>query len=87
MLNRAMETFKGSCFMARTSLPGNAMLCLASRTLAETEENLIKARRLEGMRDAKLLVLKEIQEYTQWIDSAIDRKIAETSPPVRGQPA
>lgn len=78
-LSTAMELFRGPCFMARTSPPGNAMLCLAARTLAETEENLIKARRVEGMRDVKLLVLREIREYTQWIDSAIDTKIAETS--------
>jgi len=77
VLKVAMEEFKDTCFLARTSPPGNAMICLAARTLAETEENLIKARRLDGMRDAKLLILREITEYTQWIDSAIDRKISE----------
>ena len=54
------------------------MLCLAARTLAETEQNLIRARKIEGKKHAKLLILKEIREYTQWIDSAIDRQIAET---------
>jgi hypothetical protein len=49
-----------------------------TRTLAETEDNLIRARKIEGMRDAKLLILKEMREYTQWVDSGIDRKIAET---------
>ena len=79
VLDRAMEEFGRSCFLSRTAPPGNAMICLAARTLAETEENLLKARRLDGMLDAKLLVLKEIREYTQWVDSAIDRMIAETA--------
>ena len=77
VLNAALEKFKDSCFLARTSPPGNAMICLAARTLAETEENLIKARRLDGILDAKLFILREITEYTQWIDSAIERKISQ----------
>jgi hypothetical protein len=52
---------------------------LAARTLAETEDSLIRARKIEGMMYVKLLVLKEMKEYTQWIDSEIDRKIAETA--------
>ena len=83
VLRVAMEEFKDSCFLARTSPPGNAMICLAARTLADTEENLIKARRLDGIRDAKLFILREITEYTQWIDSAIDRKISE---PAKAEP-
>ncbi len=86
VLHRALQEFIGSCFLSRTSPPGNAMFCLAARTLAETEENLIRARRLDGMKDVKLLVLKEIREYTQWVDSAIDQKIKETTrPPVMDQ--
>jgi DNA-binding Lrp family transcriptional regulator len=76
-LRAAMAEFKDTCFLARTSPPGNAMICLAARTLGETEENLIKARRIAGIRDAKLLILREITEYTKWIDSAIEREIAE----------
>jgi DNA-binding Lrp family transcriptional regulator len=85
VLQRALETFKDSAFLARIDLPGNAVINLAARTLSETEENLIKARTIDGMKDAKLLVLQEIREYTQWVDSAIDRKIAETARP--GAPA
>ena len=81
VLKVAMDEFKDTCFLARTSPPGNAMICLAARTLGETEENLIKARRIDGIRDAKLLILREITEYTQWIDSAIERRIAETARP------
>ena len=55
------------------------MLCLSARTLAETEDSLIRARKIEGMLNAKLLILKEIREYTQWIDSAIDRYVGETA--------
>jgi DNA-binding Lrp family transcriptional regulator len=79
VMRRATEIFEGSCFMVFTSSRGNSMLCLAARSLAETEENLIRARKIEGMMDVKLLVLKEIKEYTQWMDSAIDRKIVETT--------
>jgi DNA-binding Lrp family transcriptional regulator len=79
VLERAMNEFNDSCFLAYMSTPGNAMLCLAARTLGETEDNLVRARKIEGMKDARLLVLKEMREYTQWLDSAIDRKIAETS--------
>jgi DNA-binding Lrp family transcriptional regulator len=77
---RAMEEFENSCFLVEdSSIHANAMLCLAARTLSETEDSLIRARKIEGMLNAKLLVLKEMKEYTQWIDSAIDRKIAETT--------
>jgi DNA-binding Lrp family transcriptional regulator len=81
VVSKAMNEFSESCFLSRTSPPGNAMICLAASTLAETEENLIKARRIEGMNDVKLLVLKQMLEYTQWVDSMIDRKIIETSKP------
>lgn len=81
VIARALDAFRESCFLSRTSPPGNALLCLSARTLAETEENHIRARKLEGMKDAKLLVLREMREYTQWVDSSIDRKIAETSRP------
>jgi Lrp/AsnC family transcriptional regulator, regulator for asnA, asnC and gidA len=79
VLARALGDLGPATFLSRTAGPGNAMLCLAARTISETEENLIKARRIPGMKDAKLLVLKEIREYTQWLDAAIERKIAETS--------
>lgn len=79
VLRQALETFRDSCFLARTEDPGNAMICLAARTLSETEENLIRARKIDGIKDAKMLVLREIREYTQWVDSAIDRRIAETA--------
>lgn len=79
VLRQALETFQDSCFLARTEGPGNAMICLAARTLSDTEENLIRARKIDGIKDAKMLILREIREYTQWVDSAIDRKIAETA--------
>ena len=81
VVTRAAETFANSCFLSHTSPPGNAWLCLAARTLAETEENLIRARTLDGMQDAKMMILREIREYTQWVDAAIDQKISETARP------
>jgi predicted DNA-binding transcriptional regulator AlpA len=61
-------------------------MVLAARTLAETEDSLIRARKIEGMLDVRLLVLKELREYTQWMDSEIDRKIAETARRVPSPP-
>ncbi len=77
---KAMEEFENSCFLVEDSpAQANSMLCLAARTLSEAEDSLIRARKIDGMIDTKLLILKERTEYTRWIDSAIDRKIAETS--------
>ena len=75
VVQEALETFGAGCFLTRVNPTGNAMLCLVARTLAETEESLVRARRIEGMRDGKLLVLRGIREYTQWIDAAIERQI------------
>jgi DNA-binding Lrp family transcriptional regulator len=83
VMEKAMKQFSNSCFLVDSSSQGNSMLCLAARTLAETEDSLIKARKIEGMMNVKLLVLKEMREYTQWMDSAIDKKIAES---VRQEP-
>jgi DNA-binding Lrp family transcriptional regulator len=79
VVSQALVELGPATFLSRTAAPGNAMLCLAASTLAETEENLIKARKIPGMMDAKLLVLREIREYTQWLDTAIEKKISETS--------
>jgi DNA-binding Lrp family transcriptional regulator len=75
VLATSLEIFGPACFLAKTAPPGNAMVCLTARTLAETEENLIRARRIDGMVNAKLLVLREIREFTEWLDTAIDRAI------------
>jgi DNA-binding Lrp family transcriptional regulator len=79
VMQKAMSEFQSSCFLVDSSSQGNSMLCMTARTLAETEDSLIRARKIEGMMNVKLLVLKEMREYTQWIDSALDRKIAETA--------
>jgi DNA-binding Lrp family transcriptional regulator len=86
VMKRAMEIFGDSCFLFNTSSDGNSMMVLAARTLAETEDSLIRARKIEGMLDVRLLVLKELREYTQWMDSEIDRKIAETARRVPSPP-
>jgi hypothetical protein len=78
-MERGNEGFRDSSFIANASSHGNSMLGLAALTLAETEDNLIRARKIEGMMNVKLLVLKEVREYTRWMDSAIDRKITETA--------
>ncbi len=82
-LSELVAELKSVGFPSKSSPPGNAMFCLAARTLAETEANLLQAKKIEGMRNVKMLLLKEIREFSQWIDSAIDRKISETArPPV-----
>ncbi len=79
VMEKVMQEFSNSCFLVDSSSHGNSMLSLAARNLAETEDSLIRARKIKGMMDVKLLILKEMREYTQWIDSTIDRKIAETA--------
>ena len=79
VMEKAMQEFSHSCFLVDSSTQGNSMLCLSARTLAETEDSLIRARKIEGMLNVKLLILKEMREYTQWIDSAIDRRVGESA--------
>lgn len=79
VIEKVMKLFGYSYFLTRMFPPGNAAIYLSARTLAETEDNLIKARKIEGMKDARILILKEIRENTHWMDSAIDRKIIETA--------
>lgn len=55
------------------------MLGLVARTLAETEENFIRSRKIEGVRNVKMLILKETQDFSEWLDLEIERKIAETT--------
>lgn len=74
VMEKSMEAFEKSCFIVDSSAEGNSMLFLAARNLAEIEDSMIRARQIEGMMDVKHLVLKEMKEYTQWMDSAIDRR-------------
>jgi hypothetical protein len=55
------------------------MLGLVAQTLAETEENFISSRKIEGVRNVKMLILKETQDFSEWLDQVIERKIAGTS--------
>ena len=80
VVERLLSTFDASYFLTRLTPPTSAALYLTARTLADTEEGLIRAKRIEGVRDARLLVLKEIREYTAWLDAAIERKIEEVPP-------
>ena len=81
VVDKVMTMFNHSYFLTRMYPPRNAVLFLAARTLAETEEGLINAKRIDGMKNVRLLVLKEVREYTEWLDSAIEKKIRETSEP------
>ena len=75
----ALRLFEDSYFLIDTTPEGNAMLGLVAQTLAETEDNFIRAKKIEGIRNVKMLILKEIQEFSEWLDLEIERKIAETS--------
>ena len=76
---KALHLFEDKYFLIDTTSEGNAMLGLVAQTLAETEENFISSRKIEGVRNVKMLILKETQDFSEWLDQEIERKIAETS--------
>jgi DNA-binding Lrp family transcriptional regulator len=78
-LTEALRLFEDRYFLIDTTSEGNAMLGLVAQTLAETEENFIRSRKLEGVQNVKMLVLKETKDFSEWLDREIDRKIVETS--------
>lgn len=79
-VQRILEAFQFSYFLAFTPLTGNMMLVNFAETLGETEDALLKARSIEGVKDVRVYVLKELREYTEWMDRAIQKKIEETRP-------
>ena len=78
-LSEALHLFEDKYFLIDTTSEGNAMLGLVAQTLAETEENFISSRKIEGVRNVKMLILKETQDFSEWVDQEIETKIAETS--------
>jgi DNA-binding Lrp family transcriptional regulator len=78
-LIEALRLFEDNYFLVDTMPEGNAMLGLVAQTLAETEDNFIKAKKIDGIRNVKMLILKETREFSEWLDLEIDRKIVETS--------
>lgn len=78
-MREIMRIFEQTYFLRRLSPPENAAIHASARTLAETEDNLIRVRAIDGVREARLLVLREIREYTEWLDSVIERRIEETA--------
>jgi DNA-binding Lrp family transcriptional regulator len=79
----ALRLFEDRYFLIDTTSEGNAMLGLVAQTLAETEENFIRCRKIDGVQNVKTLILKETQDLSEWLDREIERKIVETS----GKPA
>ena len=75
----ALNLFEDRYFLIDTTSEGNAMLGLVAQTLAETEDNFIRCRKIEGVQNVKMLILKETQDFSEWLDLEIERKIAETS--------
>jgi DNA-binding Lrp family transcriptional regulator len=78
-LEEAIRLFEESYFLVDTTPEGNAMIGLVSQTLTETEVNLFKARKIDGVEAAKMLIMKETREFSEWLDIEIERKIAERS--------
>lgn len=76
-----IETFEPICFMSYAPPKGPLVLLNFATTMAETEEALLRGKSIKGVRDVKLLVLKETREYTEWIDREIDKRIQETQRP------
>jgi hypothetical protein len=72
-----IDTFDS--FHAQSWVIGNAMLGLVAQTLAETEENFIRSRKIDGVQNVKMLVLKDTKDFSEWLDREIERKIVETS--------
>ena len=62
--------------------PAWGALYLVADTLAEMEDCLTRARSIEGVRNAETMVLKEVLDRSQWLDLAIERKIAESEVPL-----
>ncbi len=79
VVDRLSSDFNHSFFLTRLTPPVSAAFYLTARTLADTEDSLIQARKTEGVCDAQLLILREVREFTQWLDSTIERKISEAS--------
>lgn len=64
----ALQLFEDKYFLIDTASEGNAMLGLVAQTLAETEENFISSRKIEGVRSVRMLILKETQDFSHgWI--------------------
>lgn len=77
-VRRILEAFQSSCFIAETPPAGNIMLVNFARTLGETEDALLQSKSIKGVKDARLYVLKELREYSEWMDREIEKKIEET---------
>ncbi len=78
-LMKALHLFEDKYFLIDTTSEGNAMLGLVAQTLTETEENFISSRKIEGVRNVKMLNLKGTQDFSEWLDQEIETKIAEIS--------
>ncbi len=77
VMRRATQSLDHSCFLTRLYPPRWGALYQIADTIADAEDNLMKIREIEGVQDATVLILKEVQDRSQWLDWAIDRKIAE----------
>lgn len=80
VMGKVIRYLDHSCILTRLHPPGWGALYLIADTIAEAEDNLVKIRDIEGVRDATTLILKEVQDHSQWLDSTIDRKIEESVP-------
>ncbi|MCL4519144.1 MAG: Lrp/AsnC family transcriptional regulator [Thaumarchaeota archaeon] len=79
VVESVMSVFSGSYLLTRMWRPKWVAVYLTAQTLADTEDNIIKVSQIEGVKDSRILVLKEIRDYSHWLDSTIDLKIKETS--------
>ena len=45
----------------------------------QKQKKISFARKIEGVQNVKMLVLKETKDFSEWLDREIERKIVETS--------
>lgn len=73
------EAFSKTCFLAYTPLSGGIVLLNFANTLGETEDALLMAKSMRGVEEVRLYVLKEIREYSDWMDREIQKRIEKSS--------
>lgn len=75
---QVLDAFRSSCFLAHTPSTGNVLLINFATTLGQTEDALLQARSIEGVTEVRQYVLKELREYSEWMDREIEKKIEGT---------
>lgn len=79
-IHTILQSFEPSCLLSYVPPHGSIVLLNFAMTLGETEDALLRAKSIDGVRDAHIYVLKDMREYSEWVDREIAKKIEETGP-------